>query len=215
MYHGMYEVTFKALNYPPHNWDNVKEQKIVVEADDLSDARRVAEKKIKDMGYNFYSIGLQAIKFLKHTNKSKTRENDTNNIDYESTSSESVSRTVNKKAIGILSCIVLIMIVVVFIYVGNSMKVDGTYYLISITGTANISANEDENYLTLKDGVCTVHMSLTNPKGSSTHTYYYSGNKTSNIKFEDDFISMDYKDRVVITLQYDNGYYNIFTYEKK
>ncbi len=34
-------------------------------------------------------------------------------------------------------------------------RVDGTYYLTSITGSAEVSADSNENYLTLKKGTCT------------------------------------------------------------
>ena len=93
-------------------------------------------------------------------------------------------------------------------------NVEGTYNLISITGTQNISATKYNNYLTLKNGVCTLHLSLSNPAGSSTHTFYYTGNTSDSIEFEKSFIHMDYNKNVVIILNYDNGYYNIFTYEK-
>ena len=55
-YHGNYEVTFKAKTTPPRNWDSEPQQKVVVEADDLNDARRQAERKIKSNGYRFFHI---------------------------------------------------------------------------------------------------------------------------------------------------------------
>jgi hypothetical protein len=112
-------------------------------------------------------------------------------------------------------------------------NVEGTYNLISITGTQNISATKYNNYLTLKNGVCTLHLSLSNPAGSSTHTFYYTGNTWDSIKFESTLESIEigsesnsikvkksyiymtyYENNIVIMLDYDNGYYNDFTYKK-
>ena len=53
-YQGKYEVTYKANTIPMLN--NVKEQKIVVDAKDLSDARTQAEKQLKSNGYKFVNI---------------------------------------------------------------------------------------------------------------------------------------------------------------
>ena len=85
----------------------------------------------------------------------------------------------------------------------------------SITGTGDVSANKNENYLVLSSGTCTLHFRLTNPAGNSVLTYKYSGNKISDVKFEKDFIYMNQDGNVVIKLDYGNGYYNIFTYTKE
>lgn len=54
-----------------------------------------------------------------------------------------------------------------------------------------------------------------NPQIHDTFTYYYSGNLTSNIEFWKDNIHMDWKDRVVIRLDFDDGRYCELKYEKK
>lgn len=212
--HGMYEVTYKALNYPPPNWDNVKEQTIIVEADDLEDAERVAKKKLKDNGDDFIHIGLYAVKFLKYTNE--TKENATEKDTY-SKSSSTPSKSHKGGSIIIGGIVFILFLVALFtgVFTNNSTKVDGRYYLVSITGTQSVTATSLGNYLDLDDGVCTLHISLSNPQGSSTHTYYYTGDKANNIKFKDNFIYMDDNNRVIVTLKYDNGQYNKFIYEKK
>ena len=121
-----------------------------------------------------------------------------------------------KKVLIIIALIAIIAIIGIVVgTVVSSMKVEGTYYLTLISGTGEVSANKNDNYLTLEDGICTLHFNTTSPVVHETFTYYYSGNLTSSIEFYRDNIHMDWKDRVVIRLDYDNGKYNEFTYEKK
>ena len=233
-YHGNYEVTYKAKVGGVISWEKEKEQTMIIEADDLSDAKMQAKKQLKAAGYTFCHIVSASL--IKRTpgsraSNEKTRKEkssdkysqlysascpDSTSSSYSSNLS---SLTTNKKASVKLGIVILVAILVVIGIVAGSvinlMKVDGTYYLISITGTANVSANKNENYLTLKDGTCTLYLNLINPEGQSTLTYKYTGNLTSNIEFEKSFIHMDYKDRVVIRLNHDNGTYNIFTYARK
>lgn len=120
------------------------------------------------------------------------------------------------KTLIIISIIFTIIASISLLFAGEpeDNRVDGTYNLISIQGTQNVTANSYDNYLILDNGVCTLHLSLSNPAGSSTHTFYYTGNTSDSIKFEKSYIRMDYNKNVVLILNYENGNYNIFTYKK-
>ena len=230
--HGNYEVTYKA-NSVPGGWENIKSAVIIVEADDLGDARRRAERQLRSAGYRF--VRIESAKLIKHTagsvasnerKKDNTSNFGTNTRYYSSSNGDNAPYTVNirkstnkskfKKWAFIIPLIVVAIIIAVF--VGNvfrSMSVEGTYYLKSIEGNVACSANSDENYCVLKDGVCTLYFTLTQPAGSSVHTFNYDGNKTTNIEFEKSNISMNWDDCIVIEFDYGNGQYNTFTYEKK
>lgn len=228
-YHGNYEVTYKANTYPPVSWDKEKEKTMVVEADDLQDARRQAEKQLKSSGYSFcHIVNTKLIKTTpgsrasneRRSNEEKTTysysSHETSTSDY---SSNTKSGPVSKASAIIAGVIFLIIIAIVggvlIKSCASSMNLEGTYYLVSITGNQQMSANKNENYLTLKDGTCTLHLNLQEPAGNSVLTYHYTGNRTTNIEFDRDFIHMDLHDRVVIQLNYGNGFYNILTYEKR
>lgn len=99
--------------------------------------------------------------------------------------------------------------------VPKTEKIEGTYYLVSIQGTQELTKNNDyNNYLVLKGGTCTIHLSLSSPVGSSIHTYHYTGKTAESIKFEKNYIHIDYKKDVIITLKYNNGKHNILTYRR-
>lgn len=99
--------------------------------------------------------------------------------------------------------------------VPKTETIEGTYYLVSIQGTQELTKNNDDNnYLVLKGGTCTIYLSLSSPVGSSIHTYHYTGKTAENIKFEKNYIHMDYKKDVIITLKYNTGKHNILTYRK-
>ena len=84
--YGSYEVVFKALNYPPHTFDDpkIKEEKMVVDAEDSSDAESIVKKMLKQQGRTFfhiYSVHLLEYKSKPkyETNKATVTKNESNN----------------------------------------------------------------------------------------------------------------------------------------
>lgn len=164
------------------------------------------EQKDKEIQEHKYKIKQQE----KDAQKQRDRKQELD----DSLNSKKNTNTKGKATAGISSLLIFIVIIVAFFIGKANLKVDGTYNLVEVSGNVQITLNYDENYLTLDDGVCTIYLNVINPQGSSTHKFYYTGDKTTNIEFKEDHIYMDYNDRIVVTLNYGNGSYNIFTYEK-
>lgn len=223
-YHGNYEVRYKAAKSAVVSWDKESEYKIVVEAENLSDARRQAEKQLKNMGYKAIYIPLYGVTLLKKTFKTQTeekfQENDNQTITSNVKTSNKVSgdtlsaSTINKKVLVFILLGIIAVVLLISFFVIQSMKVDGTYQLVKISGNYQIDANYYDNYIVLDDGKCTLYLDLIEPNGTSIHTYYYTGDLVTNIEFEKSFISMNFEDQIEVRFDYGNGKYNIFTYEK-
>ncbi len=245
--HGNYEVTYKARTMPFIDKDKEPSKTIIVEANDLGDARRQTEKQLKSAGYKF--IIIERTKLIKRTSgsrsdyhASRTYAQQEPHSTYNESGHEShrsIYRPANHSASRIsthtagastsgrkfktsylwpilipLAAIVIFIVIFAFDYMGR-VNVEGTYYLKSISGNVECSANSDENYCVLEDGTCTLYFTLTKPAGSSVRTFTYDGKTFNSIEFDKDIIKMNRNDCIEIEFDYGNGQYNIFIYEKK
>lgn len=244
--HGNYEVSYKARTMPFIDKNKEPSKTIIVEANDLGDARRQAEKQLKSAGYKF--IIIERAQLIKRTSGSRSdyhgsrtytqqdscetyskNDNETHQSAYRSASHYAPHTTVRAATASTnglkfkplylwlilipLAAMVVITVIFTFNYMGRE-NVEGTYYLKSISGNIECSANSNENYCVLEDGVCTLYFTLTDPAGSSVHTFTYDGKTFNSIEFDKDIIKMNWNDCIEIKFDYGNGQYNIFTYEK-
>ena len=134
---------------------------------------------------------------------------------------EDLYKTKNEKPsksgpIATLLSIILIPILIVVMISSciKSKKPDGTWKLVEITGTADVRANYEQNYIELKDGTWTVYLELISPRKSDIKTYKYKGKKFENIEFEDSMIYAEGQ-RIVLHLQFEDNTYAFLRYERK
>ncbi|MGN1235114.1 MAG: hypothetical protein ACI4U2_03955, partial [Christensenellaceae bacterium] len=211
--HGYYEIRYRAKHTPFIDREQEPVQAMIVEANDPKDAKRQAERQLKSSGYAFVIV--EQVKFLRPA-QNAARANarpdafdesgQSGNRAYAdrtaSPSSAPAKRGAGRKSgepkrkggklwLLLIPLIIGVILLVVLLYnlTGNS-PVEGTYSLRSISGNVECSANSDENYCVLEDGVCTLYFTLTEPAGSSVHTFSYQGNDGDDIAFEKDNIRM-------------------------
>lgn len=127
--YGSYEVTYKALTYPPHTFDDpkIEKQKMVVDAEDNLDAKRVAENILKKQGYKFNRIyDSKLIKYKvkenvkpdTNSNNSVTNKNvssDRECVNDSTTSTNNNTNSVLLKALLFLSLGIIGFIVIFFV----------------------------------------------------------------------------------------------------
>ena len=215
--HGEYEIIYEVTAI---SWGIIKKKsgKTIVEADNPNDAENLAISLLKKNGYK--DIKIIDIRLIKYTHAPIT----TASTEYGKTYNESRynnTPTQNNPLLAIIITIILLGIIIGgIIFISSCQncfkeKVDGKYYLSSITGTGEVSANSNDNYIVLDNGTCTLYFTLTRPAGSSVLTYKYTGNTYDDIHFEKSFIRMDNQHQVHIRLDYEDGHYNEFVYKKR
>lgn len=163
----------------------------------------------------------------KHTTTAQLASNDPNNYVQNRAKTKISDMQMEISAIVIVSVSLVLAYILasnfvaiqfaLFIRSEINSRVEGTYYLSDISGTINASGNSNENYLTLKDGTCTLHINLkfNNTSGSDVIEFKYSGTRRNTIKFEKECVNMDESGNIIIKITLEQGNYLIFTYSKR
>lgn len=146
----------------------------------------------------------------KEVEKQKNKLNELNES-LESTGSKELNKTTS---IGIVTIAIAVAFMIILFTNIFGQKVEGKYKLVDVYGNVQLTINYNDNYLTLDDGVCTIYLSIIKPQGSSVHKFYYTGKKKEDVKFNESHIFMNSDGKIIVKLDYGNGLYNTFTYEK-
>lgn len=136
VYHGNYEVIYKASPHPVITWDKEKEQTMIVEADDREDARYIVEHKLKSLGYNCcYIVSTKLIEYTLPSESVKNQEKYERTYTSSYSSSKNDKKPLNVKAL-IIGIICLSVAVICLWLIGHK-----TRNTKNIAGTSDLEAS--------------------------------------------------------------------------